>query len=532
MWDLEFFHLLAAAVNVVTVLFASVLVVAMTRTDGNVGVSVGFVAVFVATFLIIRGAARLGLAAAERRVAATAALEARVALLDAMSRGATVAPGAASAFVATSADQIGAFVARAVPARTTAWLVAVGTLCIEAIVDGWSGLIAFGVLCVVPVVMVAVGRRAQRDAATSLSRLRSLATRALELLDGAVELRALGALARGRDELGAATDRAVASTRASLRLALRSASALDLLAGVAVGLVAMADGFRLLDGGMSLGHALAAVLLTVEVFAPLRAAGAAFHAGADGRAALALLDATSALATRPGGVDLEVPAPIPAISTTPAVTAIGASLLAAPGAPVVLRAISFTVPPAGSLVVEGPTGSGKSTLLRAIAGAPLVADGSLRLDDVEASAVPLSERVAQLALVAQRPFLVAGTVRENLELGRRSSDAEIDDVVGRCGLRTLLGRSPRGLDEEVGEQGRLLSAGERTRVALARAVLRQPGVLLLDEVGAHLDDTALEELRRSLDSFLHARTVIEVAHERPLLLGVPVLRLAELVGTS
>jgi ABC-type transport system involved in cytochrome bd biosynthesis fused ATPase/permease subunit len=213
------------------------------------------------------------------------------------------------------------------------------------------------------------------------------------------------------------------------------------------------------------------------------------------------------------------------------VTAIGVSLWAAPGAPVVVRELSFTVPAAGSLVVHGPTGSGKSTVLRAIAGAPLVAEGVLGLDDVEASRLPLDQRAGRITLVGQRPFLVAGTVRENLELGRLASGPAIDDVVARCGLLSLLGRSPRGLEEEVGEEGRLLSAGERTRVALARAVLRDPGVLLLDEVGAHLDDDALDALRLSLGVFLGARTVIEAAHERPLLLEAPTLWLPQLART-
>jgi ABC-type transport system involved in cytochrome bd biosynthesis fused ATPase/permease subunit len=517
LWDLEFFHVLVVAVNVITALLASVLVVAMTHRDGTVRVSVVFVAVLVAGLVVIRGAARSGLHAAERRASATAALEARTAMLDAVERGARITPGAASSFVTRSSAQVGAYVATAVPARSVAAVATVGVLVVVALVDPWSALVAAAVVAAAPFVLVAVGRRAEREATTSLSRLRSLGTRALELLDGAVELRALGAVARGRTELAAATDRVVASTRAALRTALWSSGALDVLAGLAVGLVAMTDGLRLLDGSMQLGHALAAVLLTVEVFAPLRAAGAAFHAGADGKAALALLDATCEGTVRPstrGSVrDAAAPAPGPS-----ALFAADASLRATPGGPVVVRGLNLDVPAGGAAVLRGPTGAGKTSVLRAIAGVPLLESGTLLVGNAAPAALSPRQRAATIASVAQHPLLVAGTLRENLELGSRPADpVALADAIERCGLSSLCRRLDHGLDGQVGEDGRLLSAGERTRVALARAVLRRPGVLLLDEVGAHLDDASIARLRRALGEFLATRTVVEAAHDRPLL---------------
>jgi ABC-type transport system involved in cytochrome bd biosynthesis fused ATPase/permease subunit len=323
----------------------------------------------------------------------------------------------------------------------------------------------------------------------------------------------------------------VESTRRALRLGLLSATSLDVLAGTAVGLVAMVDGFRLLDGSMGLGHALAAVLLTVEVFAPLRAAGAAFHAGADGRAALTMLAAASAAATptRP-----EPSTSLPAIASAPAVVSLHhVALVAVPGGDVVTRDLSFEVPARGALVVTGPTGSGKSTLLRALMGAPLVAGGDLRVGNATPAGLSPRQRGALFAVVDQQPLVVAGSIRENLELGTSGVDPmAIADVTARSGLSALVARSPKGLDQQVGEEGRLLSAGERTRLALARAVLRDPGVLLLDEIGAHLDDDALAGLRTTLRMFLESRTVVEVAHERPLLIASPRLHLGTLMVAS
>ena len=189
--------------------------------------------------------------------------------------------------------------------------------------------------------------------------------------------------------------------------------------------------------------------------------------------------------------------------------------------------------PAGALLVTGPTGSGKSSLLRALAGEPLVVRGALRVGNGEAAALSARQRSTLLAIVDQQPFLVDGSIRDNLLLGGIEVDPDqLEDAIGRCGLTSLLARAPRGLDEHVGEAGRRLSAGERTRVALARAVLREPGVVLLDEVGAHLDDAALVVLRAALDGFLRSRTVIEAAHDRPLLADAPRLELASAVVGS
>jgi ABC-type transport system involved in cytochrome bd biosynthesis fused ATPase/permease subunit len=526
LWDLELFHLLLAILGVLIALLAASLVNGMRHEDGNVRISVLFVAGTVAALVVVRGAARAGLRAAERRTAGTAALAARRELLDAVGRGAPVRAGAAASFVTRGATDVGDYLARAIPARAIATVVPIGILVVLAFVDPWSALLAAAVAAAVPFVLAPIGRRATAEAEAGVGRLRSLATRALELLEGAVELRALGAVRRGCEELAAATERTVASTRRSLHLALRSATSLDVLAGAAIGLVAMLNGFRLLDGSIGLGHALAAVLLTAEVFVPLRTAGAAFHQGADGRAALATLAATVDAA--PPARD-EPAAALPAVAVHPAaVTAERLELAARRGGPTVLGPIDVHVPAGGALVVTGPTGSGKSTLLRAVAGAPLRVEGALRVGNADPAVLSTRQRSALVAVVDQRPFLVDGSLYDNLLLGRRGvvDDDAVDDAVARCGLTSLLARAPRGLDERVGEEGRLLSAGERTRVALARAVLRGPGVLLLDEVGAHLDDASLVVLRAALAAFLSSRTVLEAAHDRPLLVEAPRLELA------
>jgi ABC-type multidrug transport system fused ATPase/permease subunit len=166
-------------------------------------------------------------------------------------------------------------------------------------------------------------------------------------------------------------------------------------------------------------------------------------------------------------------------------------------------------------------------------GERIVARGVVQIGNALPSGFSPRQRSALLAIVDQQPLVVMGSIRENLELGAPGlSSLRITDAVERCGLGDLVARSSLGLDQQVGEEGRLLSAGERTRLALARAMLRAPGVLLLDEIGAHLDDAALAELRQALGAFLASRTVVEVAHGRPLLDTAPRLELGSLVRAS
>jgi ATP-binding cassette subfamily C protein CydCD len=474
-------------------------------------------AVAVAVLVVARGAVGAAGGQAAARVAGRAEDEARTALAATLASAPPARPGAFASLHASGAAAIGRYVARAVPAREDGPLLSLAVLVVVAIVDPISALVAAVVLAVAPPVLASTGRAAAAESAAGLSRLSSLTTRALELIDGAVELRALGALTRGRQELTAATERMASSTRRSIRIGLRSAYTLDFLAGIAVGLVAMTDGFRLLGGSMDLFRALAAVLLTVEVAGQLRRAGAEFHAGADGLAALVLLGSIHG-SVGPQATSAQAP-------LTCSIDAVGLLVSAVPGGAPVAAPVTVSVPDGGRLLVSGPSGSGKSTLLRALSGEPLVVGGELVAGGAEPARWSPELRRDLVAMVDQRPLVVAGSIYDNLVLGRPASRGDAQRAALACMLGGLLERSPAGLDTQVGEEGRLLSAGERVRVALARAVLREPRLLLLDEVGAHLDGATIDSLRTSLRSFLDGRTVVETAHGRPLLLDAPTIEL-------
>ena len=179
----------------------------------------------------------------------------------------------------------------------------------------------------------------------------------------------------------------------------------------------------------------------------------------------------------------------------------------------VLTDVSLTIEPGQSIAFVGPTGAGKSTLAKLATRFYDPTDGAIFLDGHDLRDVTLHSLRSQLGVVPQEPFLFAGTLRSNLRFGRpEATDEEIDEAVDLVGLRDLVTRLPRGLDTVVHERGQTLSAGERQLLALGRAFLARPRVLVLDEATSSLDLQSETVIERALDRILEGRTAILIAH--------------------
>ena len=346
---------------------------------------------------------------------------------------------------------------------------------------GWLGLlITLGLLALAAPLYQRAGARSDAMAQQYRARRATLEARQLEILQHAPELRALGAVTYGADEIAAISDSEHSLALRAIRVALGSSLVTEFLSGVSVGLVAMVVGFGLLNGHLSLVRALVAVLVTAELFSQVRRYGVEFHRREDAQRAL---DALLIPAGR--------------------VTLTSHELLVAED--VVTDAnsevVSLVVHVGDRVTVTGPSGAGKTSLLYALVGWRATQAGVARLGS------------AAVGFVSPESPVLSGSLRDNLSLGDPLSDDEI-----RATLEALALRGPRfvDLDTELLADGRGLSSGERVRLVMARALLHHVTLLVIDDVAGVLDEDARRAVRATLDG-LPDLAIIEASVDAPLL---------------
>ena len=179
----------------------------------------------------------------------------------------------------------------------------------------------------------------------------------------------------------------------------------------------------------------------------------------------------------------------------------------------VLRDVNLHIRAGETMSFVGPTGAGKSTIAKLVTRFYDPTEGTVRIDGHDLRTVTIESLRRQLGVVPQEPYLFAGTVRENIAFARPdATDAEVEEAVRRVGLTELVAHLSAGLDTTVHERGVSLSSGERQLIALARAFLAGPRVLVLDEATSNLDLKSEAQVEAGLDALLEGRTAIIIAH--------------------
>ncbi|PGH45175.1 ATP-binding cassette, subfamily C [Micromonospora sediminicola] len=360
-------------------------------------------------------------------------------------------------------------------------------------------------------------------AVTVARRVRGLARRAQERvgeMTSAVE-RAISAArtirasrAEGRETATVVTS-ATAAYDAGLRVARAQAvvgPASTVTVQGAFLLVLAVGGARVAAGAISVGDLVAFVMFLFFLVLPLGQAVHAYTQLQSGLGALARIEEILTVADervddRPSAA---VTVPTAGVPARVEFDRVGFGY---PGGPPVLREVSFTVPAGSRTALVGPSGAGKSTLLALVERFYEVGEGAVRLDGVDVRELPRDALRARLGYVEQEAPVLAGTLRDNLLItAPDATDDRLRGVLDEVNLGHLADRTADGLDVQVGEGGVLLSGGERQRLAIARALLAGPPVLLLDEPTSNLDARNEAALRRAIDAVAVRRTLLIVAH--------------------
>ena len=419
-------------------------------------------------------------------------------------------------------DGLDSYFSRYLPQLVLAVLVPVAVLARVAVADWVSAVIIAVTLPLIPVFAVLVGWHTKTQTRRQWRLLATLGGHFLDVVEGLPTLKVFGRARVQEEVIAKVTEDYRAATMSTLRVAFLSALVLELSAAIATALVAVEVGLRLLYGHLGYETALLVLLLTPEAFLPLRAVGAQFHASMEGVAAAGRVFEI---------LDTEVPGGVRARSATtaPGGGSSGADLrtqyirlndvtAAYPGRHrPALDGVNLTIAPGDRIVLTGPSGAGKSTLLALLLRFIAPAGGTIELvgggADGDLAAIDVQQWRTQIAWVPQQPYLFTGTAADNIALGQAGASRDAICRAARlAGAADFISELPAGYDTPLGERGLRLSAGQRQRIALARAFLRDAPLLLLDEPVAHLDPVSARLIQTAIDTALADRTVILVSH--------------------
>ena len=392
-------------------------------------------------------------------------------------------------------------------------------LLVTAVVDPLSALLFLVTLPIAPFLLYLIGKATRRASERQWDEMRALTDGFGDLVRAAATLKIFRRVDAEGHHLAQMSHAFSEASLAVLRLAFVSSFALELITTLSIALIAVSIGLRLMDGGMTFQAAFFVLILAPQFYQPLREGGIAFHAAMDAATA------EKALA--------------PYLDAPPSITGTHDQILSPPSVrtealtyrypltdEAVLTDLTLSFPAGKSTVIAGDSGSGKSTLLLLLAGQLSPSEGRIMLADgagtehsYDLARLTEETRNALITYVPQEPHIFGASLAENVTLWTRdAADAEITAALEAAALGDFLRALPEGLHTRLGMGGHPLSAGERHRLGLARALFQDRPIVLLDEVTAGLDEETELCVIDALTAFSHHRTMILTAH-RPALIA-------------
>ncbi|SFB35531.1 ATP-binding cassette, subfamily C, CydD [Lentibacillus halodurans] len=374
-----------------------------------------------------------------------------------------------------------------------------------------TGLIMVITAPFIPIFMIIIGMQTKTKSEEQQEKLAAFSGRFLDTLQGLTTLKLFGQAKEQENAIEKSSLSFRDATMQILKVAFTSSFMLELISMLSIGIVALELTIQLIIyERISFFTAFFLLVLAPEFYTTLKQLGSTFHSGRSSMGAAKKV--TDAL------TDTEQPVQwgkknLPA-ELMPAVIRLQHVSFAYGEGQFSLKNIATVIPSYGQIAIAGRSGSGKTTLLHLIAGLLPAADGQIFVHEKPLMQYREKDWFDQLSYISQHPYLFSGTIEENIAIGGNSdaSREEIEHAAEQAGIADLIQTLEDGYDTRVGEAGRGLSGGEMQRLALARAFLKKPSIILFDEPTTGLDLYTERILQQSIQQLSRDATVITVAH--------------------
>src|ERR671933_531522 len=358
--------------------------------------------------------------------------------------------------------------------------------------DWLSAVVLLVTAPVIPLLMALVGRYAEGHIQRQWTALARMSAHFLDVLQGLPTLKVFGGSAAEREKIARVSTAFRDTTLKVLRYAFLSGLVLEFMTAVAIGVVAVELGARLLAGAITFERAFLILLLAPEFYRPLRELGVHRHAGLEGSAAAKRI--VEVLATPVPIVERAAtsrPPAVPQTASVPTIELTGVTYCYPESVRPALADVSLVLPAGARTALVGRSGAGKSTLVSLLLRFMDPTSGQIAVNGLPITELPVEIWRENVALVPQRPYLFHGSVHDNISLARRATTREdVEQAAELAGAAEFIARLPQGYDTQIGERGSRLSGGEAQRLAIARAFLKDAPLLILDEPTSNLDPTS------------------------------------------